>query len=76
MGAAWRCDAIVGGNTCNLFNTNESGMCSMHEKMPWVETMRTLRAEMVKLRRRQVRPGHHAPCKAMLDSEAVCTCGQ
>lgn len=26
--------------------------------------------------RRHVRPGHHPPCKAMLDSEAVCTCGQ
>lgn len=24
----------------------------------------------------QVRPGHHPPCKAMLDSEAECTCGQ
>jgi hypothetical protein len=26
--------------------------------------------------RAHVRPGHHPPCKAMLDSEAVCTCGQ
>jgi hypothetical protein len=24
----------------------------------------------------KVRPGHHPPCPAMLDSEAVCTCGQ
>ena len=24
----------------------------------------------------KVRPGHHPPCKAMFDSEAVCTCGQ
>jgi len=24
----------------------------------------------------RLRPGHHPPCPAMLDSEAVCTCGQ
>lgn len=23
-----------------------------------------------------VRPGHHPPCKAMLDQDAICTCGQ
>jgi hypothetical protein len=27
-------------------------------------------------RQPRVRPGHHPPCKAMLDSEAECTCGQ
>lgn len=26
--------------------------------------------------RGHVRPGHHPPCPAMLDDEAVCTCGQ
>jgi hypothetical protein len=30
MGADSKCDAIVGGNTCNLFNTNDGGICSMH----------------------------------------------
>lgn len=24
----------------------------------------------------KVRSGHHPPCPAMIDSEAVCTCGQ
>jgi hypothetical protein len=30
----------------------------------------------VERRKPKVRPGHHPPCPAMLDSEACCTCGQ
>lgn len=36
-----------------------------------------VQAELAAERARpKVRPGHHPPCKAMLDDEAVCTCGQ
>ena len=36
-----------------------------------------LKAQLAAERRKaRVRPGHHPPCPAMLDGEAVCTCGQ
>jgi hypothetical protein len=49
MGADAKCDAIVGGNTCNLFNTNDDGLCSMHRAQASngvpVLTLRTLQTE-------------------------------
>jgi hypothetical protein len=51
MGADRRCDAIVGSNTCNLFNTNESGLCSMHEKMVGGTTLRSLLARVESARK-------------------------
>ena len=50
------------------------------------DQVRELMAEVEQLKRAvhpasvcirpHVRPGHHPPCKAMLDQDAVCTCGQ
>jgi hypothetical protein len=34
------------------------------------------REQYDQLLRNSKRPGHHPPCPAMFDSEAVCTCGQ
>ena len=52
------------------------GMC-------WEEVRRErqhrdrLQARIDQLEKRPLgRPGHHPPCRAMWDSEAVCTCGQ
>ena len=48
----------------------------------WRETSRDMMIRAVDVLTKEgypsqrVRPGHHAPCPAMLDSEAVCTCGQ
>ena len=28
-----KCDAIMGANTCNLMNTDPSGLCSVHRAM-------------------------------------------
>lgn len=54
IGADWKCDAIVGGTTCNLFNTNDGGLCSMHGAMPGVETIRTLRERVAKEERARI----------------------
>ena len=47
---------------------------------PWHVLERDLAVTLRRLRDLQslprVRPGHHPPCPAMLDYEAVCTCGQ
>jgi hypothetical protein len=66
------CDACagtgkpIGGGQC---------MCGGSGKMS--DAASYLRVQLVSERARpKVRPGHHPPCKAMLDDEAVCTCGQ
>jgi len=41
-----------------------------------VDTKELAEAIVNAMNARKVRPGHHPPCPAMLDSEAVCTCGQ
>lgn len=57
----------------DAYDSSTHGPSCMCENVCRAEKANALVGQFNELR---VRPGHHPPCPAMLDDEAVCTCGQ